>query len=153
MYWTLFNFGKRAFLENDPNAMRFIMQEGRQDTWEAVAIGASVQPGGTRWIMDHVWPSIPWVRIIQYFLSETIDNLNGSWFPELMTHVSDEDVFDARVHIPQLISEYTHFPENRESFWPVLWKVLDHVGARGLNRAIECAAGCRVLKRALIRYM
>lgn len=152
LYPVLFNFGQRAFHENDPNAMRFLLQEGRQDGWEVVVIGAVVQPGGTGWLLDHVWPNLPWVKVIDVLLCDSVQNLGDEWFKELVAHVPIECVFNARMHVPRLIREIREFPEFLDHFWPALWKFMDHVGARGLDETIECAAGCRGLKRALIRY-
>jgi len=88
LYFVLFDFGKRAFLENDPNAMRFLLQEG----WEVLTIGAAVQHGGTEWLLNHVWPSLPWVRVIEVLLCDSVQNLGDDWFNELVAHVPIERI-------------------------------------------------------------
>ena len=151
----MFDLGKRAFLEDAHIAMRFLILDGHQPGWESAVCGATVPPGGVKWLARHVWPGLPWDHFVAWLLTaDGVQCFDGDWFEELGTEVPSDRIFSAEKHIPLIIRELGLIDrEGRDFFWPRLWRFMGIVGARGLKEAIECAAGCPTLKHALIRYV
>ena len=154
-HWTLFDLGKRAFLEDAHTAMRFLVQGGRQQGWESAVCGATISPGGVKWLARRVWPGLPWDHFIAWLLAaDGVQCFDGDWFEELSTEVPSGRIFSAEKHVPLVIRELELFDrEDRAFFWPRLWRFMGIIGARGLKEAVEHAASCPMLKRALIRYV
>ena len=78
---TLFDLGARAFAGKARTAMRFLLL---QRGWESAVCGAVASPGGVRWLVQRVWPELPWDHFIAWRLeADGVQCLDSDWFDEL----------------------------------------------------------------------
>lgn len=153
------DLGRRAFEENNPDAVRFLINKGHTREWELFVIGV-LETDGSRetitWLLK-IWPELPWIEFITLMLRRSIEYFDCIWPRALITLVPYEQVFSAPIHIPLIIAEWYSMwfpcPDDRNIFWMRLLHLMDVVGGRGLKEAIGCAAKCPIIKRALIRYV
>ena len=105
----IFEIGQRAYEENNPDVVRFLINEGRARKWVLVVIGileTDCTPEKIAWLLS-IWPALPWIELIAYMLNYSIDNFDSVWPRSLVSLVPIEQVFCAQVHIPLIINAYS----------------------------------------------